>query len=247
MTETPSPLRAPEPLSEAHHVGSFSCGEPTLDLWLKRRALANQTNGASRTFVVCREAAVQGYYALAAGSVDHRAAPGRLRRNMADPIPVVVLARLAVTASEQGSRLGRPLVRDAVRRMRAAAPEIGIAAILVHALNERAKRFYLTCGFVESVIDESILVARLKDSHLREHGIEPRSPALVTRVFHNEAATVQPLDPGPRWRGGHSPPPKSPRPTADPVGKGPPVIVQAVANPAPRVHGRIEVVVRGHG
>ena len=177
MTETPSPLRAPEPLSEAHHVGSFSCGEPTLDLWLKRRALANQTNGASRTFVVCREAAVQGYYALAAGSVDHRAAPGRLRRNMADPIPVVVLARLAVTASEQGSRLGRPLVRDAVRRIRAAASEIGIAAILVHALNERAKRFYLTCGFVESVIDESILVARLKDSHLREHGIEPRRPA----------------------------------------------------------------------
>ena len=163
VSETASPLRAPEPLSEAHHVGSFSCGEPTLDLWLERRALANQTSGASRTFVTCRGAAVQGYYALAAGSVDRRAAPRRLRRNMADPVPVVVLARLAVTASEHGSGLGRALVRDAVRRIRAAASEIGIAAILVHALNDRSRRFYLTCGFVESVIDELILMARLND------------------------------------------------------------------------------------
>ncbi len=163
MSEPPAPLRAPEPLSEAHHVGSFSCGEPALDHWLKRRALANQNSGASRSFVVCREAAVHGYYALAAGSVDRRAAPGRLRRNMADPVPVVVLARLAVAASEQRSGLGRALVRDAVRRIRSAASEIGIAAILVHALNDRVKRFYLTCGFVESVIDESVLLARLVD------------------------------------------------------------------------------------
>ncbi len=90
-------------------------------------------------------------------------APGRLRRNMADPIPVVVLARLAVALPEQGSGLGRALVRDAVGRINAAASEIGIAAILVHALNDRAKRFYLSCGFVESVIDELILFARPKD------------------------------------------------------------------------------------
>ena len=162
MSEASS-LGAPVPLNAEHQVGSFSCGERTLDFWLQRRALANQASGASRTFVVCREAAVQGYYALAAGSVDHRMAPGRLRRNMADPIPVVVLARLAVALSEQGSGLGRALVRDAVGRINAAASEIGIAAILVHALDDRAKRFYLSCGFVESVIDELILFARLKD------------------------------------------------------------------------------------
>ena len=163
MSKHRSPPGAPQPLNEAHQVESFSCGEQTLDLWLKRRALANQTSGASRTFVVCRDTTVHGYYALAAGSVDRSAAPGRLRRNMADPIPVVVLARLAVTTSEQGSGLGRALVRDAVRRIRTAASEIGIAAILVHALNHRAMRFYLACGFVESVIDELILFARLKD------------------------------------------------------------------------------------
>ena len=106
---------------------------------------------------------MQGYYALAAGSVDRATAPGRLRRNMADPIPVVVLGRLAIILSEQGAGLGRALVSDAARRIRAAASEIGIAAILVHALSDRAKRFYLTCGFVETVIDELILLARLKD------------------------------------------------------------------------------------
>ena len=82
---------------------------------------------------------------------------------MADPIPVVVLARLAVTLSEQGAGLGRALVRDATGRINAAASEIGIAAILVHALDDRARRFYLNCGFVDSVIDELILFARLKD------------------------------------------------------------------------------------
>ena len=158
-----SSLGAPVPLNSEHQVGSFACGEPALDFWLHRRALANQASGASRTFVICRASDVQGYYALAAGSVDRAMAPGRLRRNMADPIPVVVLARLAVALPEQGLGLGRALVRDAVGRINAAASEIGIAAILVHALNDRAKHFYLSCGFVESVIDELILFARPKD------------------------------------------------------------------------------------
>ena len=157
------PLRAPEPLYEGHQVDAFQCGVPSLDAWIKRRAGANQKSGATRTFVVCRGERVKGYYALAAGSVDHRQAPSRVRRNMPDPIPVVVLARLAVATGEQGAGLGRALVRDALLRIRAAAAEIGVAAVLVHALNDSAKRFYLACGFVESPIDPLILAARLKD------------------------------------------------------------------------------------
>ena len=157
------PLRTPEPLHERHRVDAFQCGVPSLDGWLKRRAGTNQQSGASRTFVVCRGEQVVGYYALAAGSVDHHQAPGRVRRNMPDPIPVVVLARLAVATGEQGAGLGRALVRDALFRIRAAAGEIGVAAVLVHALNDGAKRFHLTCGFAESPIDPLIPVARLKD------------------------------------------------------------------------------------
>ena len=157
------PLRAPEPLHEGHRVDAFQCGVSSLDAWIKRRAGTNRKSGASRTFVVCRGEQVKGYYALAAGAVDHHQAPSRVRRNMPDPIPVVVLARLAVTTCEQGSGIGRALVRDALFRIRAAAGEIGVAAVLVHALNDAAKRFYLTCGFVESPIDPLILAARLKD------------------------------------------------------------------------------------
>ena len=160
---TDMPLRAPEPLHEGHQVDAFQCGVPSLDVWLKRRAGTNQRSGASRIFVVCRGEQVEGYYALAAGSVDHHQAPSRIRRDMPDPIPVVVLARLAVATGEQGAGLGRALVRDALFRIRAAAGAIGVAAVLVHALNDDAKRFYLTCGFAESPIAPLILVARLKD------------------------------------------------------------------------------------
>ena len=157
------PLRAPEPLHEAHRTDTFQCGAPSLDVWLQRRAWTNQQSGASRTFVVCRGEQVNGFYALAAGSVDHHQVPGRVRRNMPDPIPVAVLARLAVATAEQGSGLGRALVRDALFRVHAAADEIGIAAVLVHALDDRAKHFYLTCGFTESPVAPLILIARLKD------------------------------------------------------------------------------------
>ena len=136
---------------------------PSLDVWLERRAGTNQQSGASRTFVVCRGEQVVGYYALAAGSVGRHQAPGRIRRSMPDPLPVVVLARLAVATGEQGAGLDRALVRDTLFRIRAAAGEIGVVAVLVHALNDGAKRFYLTSGFAESPIDPLILVARLKD------------------------------------------------------------------------------------
>ena len=132
-------LSAPEPIGTSHQVGDFTSGVFSLDEWLKRRAVANQASGAARTFVVCEADKVIGYYALASGSVTVAAAPGRFRRNMPEPIPVVVLARLAVDRAYQGHSLGRALVRDAARRVAHAADAIGIRGIVVHAISDDAK------------------------------------------------------------------------------------------------------------
>lgn len=163
VTRQLDPLRAPEPLNADHQIDGFSSGAPTLDGWLKRKARANQVTGASRTFVLCRGERVVGFHALAAGSVGHDLAPRKLRQNMPDPIPVIVLGRLAIDASEQGNGLGRALLRDAVLRIAAAAHEVGIAAILIHALNDRAKAFYQIAGFAESAVEPMTLFARIKD------------------------------------------------------------------------------------
>ena len=136
-----APLSAPEPLSTEHQIGDFRAGVLSLDDWLKRRALANQASGAARTFVVCKANKVVGYYALASGAVNIAEAPGRFRRNMPDPIPVVVLARLAVDRAHQGRGLGRAFVRDAARRVVHAADAIGICGILVHAISAEARHF----------------------------------------------------------------------------------------------------------
>ncbi|MDJ0448745.1 GNAT family N-acetyltransferase [Methylocystis sp. JR02] len=158
-----TPPSAPAPLGERHDVAQFDCGVAVLNDWLQRRARANQLSGASRTFVVCRDERVVGYYALAAGAIASNEAPGRLRRNMPDPIPVFVLGRLAVDLQEQGRMLGSLLLRDAVIRTRAAAEFGGVAGLLVHALSEDAKRFYMHRGFSECPSNTMTLVARLKD------------------------------------------------------------------------------------
>jgi len=163
VTPGEGPLTAPEPLNDTHRVDAFASGAPTLDAWLKRKAWANQASSASRTFVLCRGARVVGFYALAAGSVSHDLMPRKLRQNMPDPIPVIVLGRLAINTSEQGHGLGRALMRDAVLRITAAAHEVGIVAILVHALNDRAKAFYLDAGFAETAAEPMTLFARIKD------------------------------------------------------------------------------------
>ncbi|MDZ4124971.1 MAG: GNAT family N-acetyltransferase, partial [Hydrogenophaga sp.] len=104
-------LSAPQPLTASQHLDEFACGEATLDEWLKRRALSNQLSGASRTFVVADpDGRVFGYYAMAAGAVSHQAATSSVRRNMPDPIPVMVLARLAVDHRAQGIKLGASLL-----------------------------------------------------------------------------------------------------------------------------------------
>ena len=153
---------APRALLESDRLDEFNCGEAPLDDWLKRRALSNQLSGASRLFVVTDPSSrVRGYYALAAGAVAHREPPGAIRRNMPDPVPVMVLGRLAVDRRAQGHQLGGALLQDAVKRVRAASQHVGIRAILVHALNEDAKRFYEHFGFQVSPMDPMLLLLKL--------------------------------------------------------------------------------------
>lgn len=155
-------LHPPEPLSQHHKLDTFSCGEIVLDDWLKRRAFANQVSGATRTFVVAdAEHTVLGYYAMAAGAVAHQSATRAIRHNMPDPVPVMVLARLAVDTRAQGKKLGAALLRDAVTRAVAVSQNAGVRALLVHALNDRARQFYEHYGFQASPAHPTTLMLRL--------------------------------------------------------------------------------------
>lgn len=155
-------LGPPQPLSGSHSLDDFDCGEATLDDWLKRRAMVNQSSGASRSFVVADpEARVVGYYALAAGAVSHPLATTKVRRNMPDPVPVMVLARLAVDRRCQGIKLGASLLQDAVQRTLVVSQHAGVRALLVHALHDRAKQFYEHYGFQASPTHPMMLMLRL--------------------------------------------------------------------------------------
>ncbi|HEX7324721.1 MAG TPA: GNAT family N-acetyltransferase [Rhodanobacteraceae bacterium] len=156
-------IGAPEPLSPDHRLEGFRSGEATLDAWLHQRALPNQSSGATRTYVACDGATVIGYYALAPGVVAVRNATGRFRRNMPDPVPAIVLARLAVAQVWQGQGLGRALVQDAGRRVVQAASLVGVRGFLVRALSPSAKAFYGRLGFRESPLDAMLLMVTVAD------------------------------------------------------------------------------------
>ena len=156
-------LAAPEPLAAGHRPDAFDSGVLSLDDWLRRRALQNQASGASRTFVVSDSGRVVAYYALASSAVALAAAPGRFRRNMPDPIPVVVLARLAVARTHQGRGLGRALFQDCGKRVIHAAEAIGIRGLLVHAISDQAKAFYLGLGLDPSPIEPMTLMTTVAD------------------------------------------------------------------------------------
>lgn len=154
-------LGAPAPLDDGHVLDTFRCTEAALETWLKQRARRNQSEGASRCFVVCDGAAVVGYYALAAGAVLHAQVPGSIRRNMPEPIPVVVLGRLAVHADWAGKGIGAGLLKDAVLRSLRLSGELGVRALLCHAISENARTFYLRHGFVESPLEPMTLMLNL--------------------------------------------------------------------------------------
>jgi GNAT superfamily N-acetyltransferase len=172
-------LSAPQPLTGQHQLADFNCGESSLDDWLKRRAAKNQANESSRTYVVCEGDAVIGYYCLAAGAIGHAEAPPTVKRNRPDPVPVLVLGRLAIHKDHHQKGIGTALLNDAIRRAVRAAQIVGVAALLVHAISEQARRFYLSRGFVESTIKPMTLCLMLAtvDQALREPWSSP-SPKL---------------------------------------------------------------------
>lgn len=156
-------LESPQPLSVALDISDFDCGVPELNIWLKQRALSNETLGASRTFVVTRGNRVVGYYALTVGSITHVQAPGKIRRNMPDPVPAAILGRLATDLSARNIGLGGALLIDAIRRTLTASETLGIRAMLIHALSEEARTFYERYQFIRSPADDMILMATMAD------------------------------------------------------------------------------------
>ena len=155
------PLRAPGPITPGHELTNFASGQPTLDAWLASRARKNERGGGSRTYVVCEKCRIVAYYRLSTGSVAHQDASGNIRLNMPDPIPVMVMGRLAVDNAYQGRGIARALVREATFRTLKVAEISGIRALLVHALDGKAAAFYQHMGFVGSPVDRLVLMLPL--------------------------------------------------------------------------------------
>lgn len=145
----PSKLTKPAQLRAGHIVSSFDCGEEVLNSWLQKRALPAAAERTAMTFVVCRSKKVVGSYSLAASSVSHSQSTSSLRRNCPDPVPAILLARLAVDAGEQGNGLGQDLMHDAALRALRVANNVAARTLLVHALNEKAANFYKKLGFLD--------------------------------------------------------------------------------------------------
>ena len=158
-------ISAPAPLTAQHQRTDFDSGVPSLDDWLKHRAVKNQANDSSRTYVVCEGLVVIGYYCLSAGAIGHAEAPSPMRRNRPDPIPVMVLGRLAIHNDYQQQGIGTALLRDAILRTVQAAEIAGMTALLVHALTEQAKRFYRSRGFMASPIQPMTMYQLLATAH----------------------------------------------------------------------------------
>lgn len=158
-------LRGPEPLGPQHRLEDFDCGKPLLNEWLVRHARQAQGAGSARTFVVCEDDRVAGYFSLTVGQVDTLDAPERIRKGMGQyPIPVVILTRLAVHQQDQGHGIGIGLLQDAIRRTLLIAEQAGIRAMLTHPLDEDAARFYRRFGFVSSPLRDQQLLLLLKDA-----------------------------------------------------------------------------------
>jgi GNAT superfamily N-acetyltransferase len=157
-SERPEPgLSVPVPLTAEHDLAGFDCGEPALNDWLRHRALKNESR-FSRTYVVCEGNRVVAYFCISAGAVERAAAPGKVRRNAPDTIPISVIGRLAVSRDHAGKGLGADILSDALRRIAVASQSIGIGAVLVHAKDEAAKRFYIRCAeFIEYPEDSRTL------------------------------------------------------------------------------------------
>lgn len=158
-------LRGPEPLDAQHRLEEFDCGQPALNEWLLRHARQAQGSGSAKTFVVTDDDRVAGYFSLTVGQVDTLEAPERVRKGMGQyPVPVVILARLAVSTQDQGRGIGFGMLQDAIRRTFLIAEQAGIRAMVTHPIGEEAARFYTRFGFISSPLREQQLVLLLKDA-----------------------------------------------------------------------------------
>lgn len=158
-------LRNPEPLGAQHRIDSFDCGKPALNDWLLRHARQAQGSGSAKTFVVADDDCVAGYFSLTVGQVDTLEAPARIRKGMGQyPVPVVILARLAVSKQDQGRGIGFGMLQDAIRRTILIAEQAGIRAMLTHPIDGDASSFYTRFGFITSPLREQQLLLLLKDA-----------------------------------------------------------------------------------
>jgi GNAT superfamily N-acetyltransferase len=156
---------APVPLDRKHSLAGFDCGKSPLNEWLARHASQAQAAGSAKTFVSAQAARVAGYFSLTVGQIDILDAPDGIQKGMGrHPIPVVVLARLAVSLADQGRGIGRGLLQDAIRRTLLIAEQAGIRALLTHPIDAEAARFYVGFGFVASPVRERQLILLLKDA-----------------------------------------------------------------------------------
>jgi GNAT superfamily N-acetyltransferase len=154
-------ITAPRLIAADDQIEDFDCGVSVLNDWLKKRAIANHVSGASRSYVVSRNGRVVGFYCLAAGAIAGSAATGSIRRNMPDPIPVIILGRLAIDLSARGLGLGAGLLTHAIEQTQEAARIAGIRALLVHAKDKNSAQFYRHFKFVPSTLDPMILMLRV--------------------------------------------------------------------------------------
>jgi len=163
---SPAPLNRPEPLGAHHQVAAFDCGGPALNEFLSRHALGNHQSGTAKTYVATTDSQiVVGYYSLAASQILYADAPARLQKGAPrHPVPVVLLARLAVDRTWQGKGLGAGMLKDAIIRVLTAAEGLGVRALLVHAKDEAAKAFYERYDFVPLPSYPMHLVLLLKDA-----------------------------------------------------------------------------------
>jgi GNAT superfamily N-acetyltransferase len=158
-------LAAPQPLGTSHRLEEFDCGKPALTDWLLHHARQAQGSGSARTFVACDQDRVAAYYSLTVGQIDTLEAPERIRRGMGQyPIPLVILARLAVDLDYQKRGLGFSLLQDAITRTVAIADQAGIRALLTHPIDAEADAFYRRFGFEPTPLQERQLILLLKDA-----------------------------------------------------------------------------------
>ncbi|MDD2723040.1 MAG: GNAT family N-acetyltransferase [Methylovulum sp.] len=158
----PTRFYPPSPITVDHELANFDSGESSLNEWLKKRAFKNHSTGASRCFVLCVGETVIGYYSLSAGAISHEAAPKAMRRNMPNPLPVLLLGRLAVDKRYHNQGIGQALLRDAMLRAVNVSGDAGVFALLVHAISDQAKQFYLSRGFVESPLQPMTLLMTIE-------------------------------------------------------------------------------------